>query len=254
MSDWQQLAAECRAWEAAGRTLRLWWRDDDAHRPTPPLERLLALRRRVDLPLGLAVIPAELSPSLGPVLAGERRVQVLQHGYAHRNHAPAGEKQTELGDHRPLSQVMTELLRGWERLERRLPAVKRVAVMVPPWNRVGAAVLGALAEHGYVGVSTFDAAPADARPPQVNTHLDPVAWRAGRGFVGTAAAIGQLLEHMQRLRRSGRDEVLGVLTHHLAMDQQTWDFCEGLFVFLAGRPGVRWVSPGEAFGAATSGR
>src|SRR5216684_8019215 len=54
-ADWLDLERELDAWRAAGRSATLWWRDDDAVRPTPALDRLLAIAAGV--PLALAVIP-----------------------------------------------------------------------------------------------------------------------------------------------------------------------------------------------------
>ncbi len=62
--DWSDLDAELDRWASAGRTATLWWRDDDAARLTPALERLIALARRHHAIVHLAVIPARLSPEL----------------------------------------------------------------------------------------------------------------------------------------------------------------------------------------------
>ena len=40
---WQKFADELARWSDAGREVELWWRDDDAARPTPALDRLLRL-------------------------------------------------------------------------------------------------------------------------------------------------------------------------------------------------------------------
>ncbi len=79
---WQRLADELDRW--APGTATFWWRDDDAVAPSPALDRLLGLGSQ---PLALAVIPAEMVPELAGYLTG-RKVDVLQHGYAHRNHEP----------------------------------------------------------------------------------------------------------------------------------------------------------------------
>jgi hypothetical protein len=52
-------------------------------------------------PLALAVIPADAEPALNERIAGLPGLAILQHGYAHQNHAPATEKKQELGPHRP---------------------------------------------------------------------------------------------------------------------------------------------------------
>jgi hypothetical protein len=39
--DWTALDAELAAWDQAGLTLPLWWRDDDAVKPTPALDQYI---------------------------------------------------------------------------------------------------------------------------------------------------------------------------------------------------------------------
>ncbi len=90
MSTWDDLARELDAWAATGRVTELWWRDDDAAAPAPALERLLAAQRGGGVPLMLAVIPAKATEGLVRRLAGEPDVVVVQHGWAHLNHARPG--------------------------------------------------------------------------------------------------------------------------------------------------------------------
>src|SRR5579859_2543429 len=113
-SGWAALEAELDIWQAAGRTASFWWRDDDAIAATSALDRLLGLAE--DIPVALAVIPANAEAGLGERLARTPGVAVLQHGWRHANHAPAGERKSELGSHRPLSQRLDELRLGGERL------------------------------------------------------------------------------------------------------------------------------------------
>jgi hypothetical protein len=49
-------------------------------------------------------------------------VAALVHGFAHRNHAPAGEKKAEFGAHRRLDAMRDEALAGLNLLRRRLGA------------------------------------------------------------------------------------------------------------------------------------
>ena len=99
---WPDLVAELDRWAAAERNATFWWRDDDAAAVTEPLLRLLELCRRHGVPLALAVIPQPADPALAALIArSDAPVTVMQHGFAHRNHAPEGAKSAELGDHRP---------------------------------------------------------------------------------------------------------------------------------------------------------
>src|SRR6185503_10324812 len=98
--------------ERRPRPQSFWWRDDDAETVTPALDRLLLLAGRHGLPLALAVVPKRATEDLANRLASEPNVGVLQHGWGHHNHAPAGERKMELGDHRPLGEVVWELRTG----------------------------------------------------------------------------------------------------------------------------------------------
>ena len=112
MTAWDRLSAELDAWAAAGLTAEFWWRDDDAIDDTPALGRLLALRRSLNVPLALAVIPANARPALAGVLRDEDGIDILQHGFAHANYRPAGEKKAELGADRELWDIARDLAGG----------------------------------------------------------------------------------------------------------------------------------------------
>ena len=64
MTGWIELASEIGRWRDAGRPVEFWLRDDDAVRPTRPLERLLRLAETFDVPPALAVIPAQAESAL----------------------------------------------------------------------------------------------------------------------------------------------------------------------------------------------
>ncbi len=257
---WQILERELEAWSASGRRATLWWRDDDAVAPTPALDRLLGLALRSGLPVALAVIPARLSARLPDRLSrAAGLVTVLQHGYAHRNHAPAGEKKQELGGHRPAASVLEEMSRGAAMMDAAFGRCReagaepvRAPVLVPPWNRIAARYLPALPGLGFRGVSCHGPRAAAQPAPgliQTNSHVDIMRWEAPRGFLGQSEALGQLAEHLRR-RRTGEadaEEPTGILTHHLAHDDDAWAFLERLTADLAARAEVEFLTAAEAF-------
>lgn len=225
MTSWQALSDEAARWRDAGRTADLWWRDDDAADVDPALDRLLAIHCDTAAPLALAVVPARATAALAQRLVGQPGVDVLQHGYAHMNHAAPPDKKIELGLQRPAMIVLGELGTGWMALER-LFAIQALPVMVPPWNRIADILVPTLPEIGYRGLSTFG--PRKRAQPvrgfrQVNTHVDLIDWKAGGGFVGEDAALAALVEALGR-SRGGDGEPIGLLSHHLAMDGRAWDF------------------------------
>jgi hypothetical protein len=255
MSAWQELDEELARWVDLGRMATVWWRDDDAIDVTPQLDRLLALRARHGVGLGLAVIPERATDALAARLAEDGGAVVLQHGYAHQNHAGHGEKKIELGPHRPAMMVLGELGTGWLAMER-LFGARALPVMVPPWNRIAPALVPTLPEIGLRGLSTFG--PRKRVEPvrglrQVNTHVDPIDWHGGRGFVGEQAAITSLTRSLAIRRQAGvesgmGEEPTGLLTHHLVQDEAVWAFIDRLFARLRAHSGVRILAPQEVFG------
>jgi peptidoglycan/xylan/chitin deacetylase (PgdA/CDA1 family) len=250
MDGWSELEHELDDWHRAGRVADLWWRDDDVIEPSPLLDRLLALAGEQRCTVGLAVIPSGAVPALARRLAGGPGVEVLQHGFAHRNHAPAGEKAQELGAHRPLGVVLAELELGRGRLATLFGDVV-LPVLAPPWNRIADTVVAALPRLGFRGLSAF--APRRVGQPvpglaQTNCHVDPVDWRGGGGFRGDGPALASVLDHL-RARRTGQadpDEPTGLLTHHLRHDEGCWSFLGRLLALTGEHPGARWRSPREA--------
>jgi hypothetical protein len=239
MTDWTILDEEVARWREIGREIDLWWRDDDAIDVTPELERLLKTQRETTAPLALAVVPAQATAALAARLADEPEIDVLQHGYAHANHAGIGEKKTELGLQRPAMIVLGDLGTGWMAMER-LFGTRALNVLVPPWNRIALPLVPTLPEIGFRGLSTFG---ARARPEpvrgfmQINTHLDLIDWKGGRGFVGGEAALAILVGTLQAARAS-KGEPIGILTHHLAMDDKAWDFLLSLLGRARTTPGL----------------
>ena len=133
MSDWNDLADELDAWHREGRRAHFWWRDDDATCVVPPLMQLLDLSARHDTPVALAVIPRDAEEGLREYLVNQRLASVLQHGWSHENHAPAGGRQEEFGVHRSLPAMLSELAEGWHRIGH-FPRAE--PVLVAPWNRL----------------------------------------------------------------------------------------------------------------------
>jgi hypothetical protein len=253
MTGWPDIHEELARWRDAGREAVLWWRDDDAADATPELDRLLALHEAHAVPLALAVVPAGATPALAARLVAAPGVDLLQHGYAHTNHAPPGEKKCELGLHRPAMVVLGEIGTGWLAMER-LFGARALPVMVPPWNRIAPGLVPALPEVGYRGLSTHDIRPR-ARPVsgllQINTHVDVIDWRAGR-FAGLETVLAALLRALVAARTT-TGEPVGILSHHLAMDEAAWDFLRSFWRTMNGAQGTR-IAPAKDLFASREAR
>lgn len=250
---WDDLIRELDCWAEAGRTATFWWRDDDAVAVTPALDRLLDLAGDQNKVIALAVIPASATAGLAARVADLSFVRVLPHGFAHANHAPALEKKCEYPASREAAPAMDELARGLLRIRDLFGAVAR-PVLTPPWNRIAGNLLPRLPRVGFIGLSSFGPRPGPYAAPglaQVNSHVDPVAWRGGRAFLGDAAALGQAVGHLAARRRglADPDEPTGLLTHHLVHDTATWSFVRRFLLATSGHPAGRWLDPEAAFGA-----
>ena len=254
MVKWPDLMAEFDRWEEAGKVATLWWRDDDAVAPTARLDRLLSIASGV--PVSLAVIPADAEQELSQWLAHHPRsapkasVAVLQHGWRHLNHSGGGKK-SEFPAKRPRPEVASELAAGRARLSD-LFGARAQPVLVPPWNRFDDSHLNLLGGCGLTGISRARARSASSRALgiiEVNIHVDLVAWKGNRGFVGEDTALGGLVEHLRarRLRAVWADASTGILTHHLVQDEATDAFLDRLITISVAHPAVLWLHAGEMF-------
>jgi hypothetical protein len=254
MVKWPDLLAEFDRWEEAGKVATLWWRDDDAVAPTARLGRLLAIASGV--PVSLAVIPADTERELAQWLAHYLRsapkasVAILQHGCRHLNHSGVGKK-SEFPTERPTTEMACELAAGRARLSDLFGTLAQ-PVLVPPWNRFDDSLLGLLAHCGLTGISRARARSASSRALgiiEANIHVDLVAWKENRGFVGENSALGGLVEHLRarRLRDVCAGEPTGILTHHLVQDEATDAFLDRLITTSVVHPAVLWLDAGEIF-------
>ena len=231
--DWKPARDALDRAQAEGRTIRVWLRDDDCIAVTPALERLAALCGAAGLPILLATIPAGAAPHLGAWIGGHPAVTPCQHGYAHADHAPPGERARELGG-RPVEAILAELGRGRARLADLFgPALS--GILVPPWNRIDADLVPHLPGAGYTALSAFGPTPSDSALPRLDADLDIIDWRRGR--------IGRPPDELARKlvgTIAGQDR-FGILTHHLAHDAAAWDGLGALVACLAGHPAVRFT-------------
>jgi hypothetical protein len=251
MSAWDDLDRELDAWQAAGRRATLWWRDDDACSDTPALQRLLHIARENDVPVALAAIPAKADATLIDAIGASAHATIVQHGYAHANHQPTGERAAELGSQRSVAECIGELGTGRVALQRRFGS-RFQAVLVPPWNRIAGALVSALPSAGLTGLSCFgtrETATPCASLCQVNTHVDLIAWKRDRAFIGVESAIARLVAHLaaRRAKRVDAAEATGVLTHHLVFTPESFDFVDALCARTRRHPAVTWLDVSALF-------
>ncbi|MEL7099349.1 MAG: polysaccharide deacetylase family protein [Pseudomonadota bacterium] len=237
MTGWDGLEAELAQWDTPPT---LWWRDDDAQKPTAALDRLSDQAARHGAPLHLAVIPEGMSPDLAPWLAARPHIWALQHGLRHQNHEPKGLRPSEVGISRDLALQEADLREGWALLQG-LPNL--LPVFVPPWTRIGAATERALPGWGFPVLSNGgnrSELEVVAGLQRLNIHFDPILWKGGARFRGVDRTLKSLIAHLAHRRAHDPDEPTGMVTHHLDTDEDTWAFQEALLERLKDR--VRWIA------------
>lgn len=228
MVDWTPLQNELRIWHDEGLALPLWWRDDDAISHTAALDRMVTLAQQIDMAVHIAVIPKHADQSLVDVVIAEPKLVPLVHGWAHENHATQGRKKAEFGE--PRQGQIQDTRNAIDRM-RTLFGAALTEVFVPPWNRIDPTLIPRLPGLGYRALSTFT--PRETRKPndglvQINTHIDPIDWRGGGGLRSPELLLSNLIQQLQDRREGRADaaEPLGMLTHHLVQDVETWDFTQ----------------------------
>jgi hypothetical protein len=244
-ADWSPLAAELQLWASNGKKPLLWLRDDDAIKPSAALDRLLSLCRGYRVPMVLAVIPEPSGSELANHLKDSKLVNVAVHGWRHTNHAGSGEKKQELGNHRPISEIVSELERGLAKLKA-LHMERFLPMLVPPWNRMNGALLDRLPAIGFQCVSSYGNALVGSGNRElaiVNTHIDIMDWSSRHGR-DHAALITDLVLELRKSREAAYRPV-GILTHHRDHDETAWSFLDQLFETTA-RDGVCTWLKGES--------
>lgn len=231
-----ELRHELSEWERSNRIAKFWWRDDDAVSATSALHRLLALAEQIGTTVALAVIPERADESLAN-LVGRGPCCVWQHGLRHHweHEDPEGKyAQGEFGEGRELSRMMADAHHGQIALDRLFGQNTWQKVFVPPFHALSNCFKGLLPSLGYWGLSSgLPLSPPIGTVKEVNAEIDVMNWPE-RAFHGAEAVEKMIVEQLQSRRQvsRSRESPIGLLTHHLVHDDETWDFIAELFRFL----------------------
>jgi hypothetical protein len=241
---------ELRRWRAAGRTARLWWRDDDAGGSASTLDRLL-LDRLLQLsaathrPLTLALAPVGEMSGLAARLDGAELVNLAQCGVESKT-PREGSEADEFPQDWDQKQIQAALAAGWSRIEK-LPRVLKV--FVSPRSDIHPRLERALGANGYAGWSAGGLVAASGTCPRLDIHLDLMRWRDGLRFRGRGALLAALAGELRRRRRAGLWEApIGLLSHHRAHDTAAWTFLGDFLRWTGDRPEFAWVSLSDLLG------
>jgi predicted deacetylase len=239
------IGPELALWRAGGHAPVFWWRDDDARRSTPALDRLLALSVRFEAPITLAAVPDGDIAALAKACRAIPGAELAIHGFRHENRAPPGWPSGEVNDLDRLADVMSDLSTAIE-VFRRAGVTPRL--FVPPWNNAHPILKQALGLQG-LGLSCYgDPAEAD----RLDAHLDVMRWKPEPRFRGAVRFLLRTRRLLAERRRKGAwDEPLGLLTHHLDHDEDAWSFLEAFLPVAKpaaraaiGKPAVKTVAAG----------
>jgi predicted deacetylase len=219
------LGSELQLWAKAGHAPVVWWRDDDARSPTGALEQLLALSHRHDAPLTLASIAGPSLPALVRRLEAEPGVEIAVHGFRHINRQPDGRGFGEIVPEDDVEWVSAQLRTTLATFHR---AGVAPTLFVPPWNNLAPQLLAALPDSPIRAVSGFDQASGmTGGVARLDTHLDVLRWKDGARFRGAWKFLARMRRLLVQRRKTGQwDEPIGLLTHHLDHDRETWLFLE----------------------------
>src|SRR5689334_107174 len=173
----RKVAEELEWFQSVGRTLNMWWRDDDATHPTQEVERAVDAAVLLNIHLALAVIPAAVDPALQRYLAATEQVQVLQHGFSHANFEGPNHPKSEFGPQRKVESAVADIARGYRILSAQFGR-RFLPVFVPPWNRIDEVFLPHLTQLGIRRLSTFGCRTRNVNAPltEFNVHCDFINW------------------------------------------------------------------------------
>ena len=228
------------ALDAAPEPVVCFVRDDDVGWRTDRLRHLLDLVGELGLPMDLAVIPAVLdartaSELVARIERSDGRLGVHQHGYAHVNHEPSGERKCEFGNARPRDAQLHDIATGRERLGRLLgPAAE--PIFTPPWNRCTETTGSCLAELGFEVLSR-EARAARLDAPELREL--PVSVDMLKRRHGARLPVEQIAAIAAAAVKRGRP--LGVMLHHAEMAQGEMEVAAELLKTLAEHDRARCV-------------
>lgn len=238
-----------------GVALELWWRDDDFDATGRALDALKRVAADTGLVPLMAAIPKRVLPGPLAALSLPADWPFCQHGWLHQSHEGAGARRSEFGEGRTRDQVRSDLLAGRRKLAD-LFGERYLDVFVPPWSSFAACHEAIISELGYRGFSGSGAPRAGIAPPtlQNNVHVDMLQWGGPSGPV--AAPPQKIAATLDRatadLPAGARTVRVGVMTHHMSMDDAAFRSFADLAAATRTMRHMRWLSPREVFSGASA--
>ena len=233
------LRPACEQLQAAGRRVRIFFRDDDVDEDEETLHRMVKIFLRHNVPVNLEIIPARLTKTAVRALRQYHNfwphlLGLNQHGWQHLNHEPTG-RRCEFGPARSFEQQLHDISQGRAVLEEAF-STGFFPAFTPPWNRCTAATFSALDELGFQVLSKDQGREAVTGYSfqEISITLDLYRWRNGAEMKAPAAIISELSEQL-----SARDPI-GIMLHHKVMDETACELLELLICELNHQPGLEF--------------
>ncbi|MDW7771565.1 MAG: polysaccharide deacetylase family protein [Desulfobulbaceae bacterium] len=219
----------------AGSRLNVFFRADDIARCDERFRRLMLLFQSHRMPLCLAVVPGWLNTRRWQDMERFNPESTLwcwhQHGWNHINHEMHGKK-SEFGAARDRESIRRDLATGKKHLTLLLGDLF-FPVFTPPWNRCSSVTLELIEELGFSAVSrSLNAKPQyKGKLPDLAVNVDLHT----RKETDPRQAWNNLLLEFTEAAQSG---CIGLMLHHLRMNDAAFDFLSFLLPLLQSHPGV----------------
>lgn len=210
--------------QAAGKTVEVFFRDDDVDEDEATLRRLLHLFAERNVPVILGVIPAHLTDTgIALLQQFSASVELVQHGWQHVNHEATGRK-CEFGASRSFDEQFDDLLRGRTRMIEAF-GEHWFRAFIPPWNRCTEVTYQALEQLGFRVLSVLH----DKHSPrpgfawqELSVTLDLYRWQEGAQFKPAEEILADFVQQLQA------GAPLGIMLHHKVMTEEAFAFLEAL--------------------------
>lgn len=218
---------------ASGKTVQVFFRDDDIDEDEATLRRLLQLFAARNIPLVLGVIPARLTTDCIALLQSfSATIELVQHGWQHVNHETSDRK-CEFGPSRSFAEQLDDLSRGQSRMNEAFGA-HWFPAFIPPWNRCTEVTEQALRQLGFQVLSKLREPHTTTHLPEISVTLDLFRWKDGAQLKPAAELWRSLAQQIQ----SGHP--LGIMLHHKVMADEAFAFVEQLLEVLQPSPNVQF--------------
>lgn len=238
MMEFDDLNRAIEASASSGRTVHVFFRDDDADDDIPNFHRLLDIFHERHAPINLEVIPGTLTSRGADSLLRRWNqagglIELNQHGWIHANHETEGRKH-EFGPSRNYEQQFLDIQRGRDVLNDVFGSAWR-PVFTPPWNRCTRDTLRVLDELGFAVLSrdTSELSTTGYGFREISITLDIFSWKNG----ATLKASTNINECLTSQVRAGG--LIGILLHHKVMTPEAFGTVDRLLETLTRSEAIR---------------